>query len=69
MLSIVLNPDFQDAHLLCLTSAIGKSKGLTLNSAYSLSLARYYRHPLGVNFLSESIQRDAFFRNVLLDQE
>ena len=38
-------------------------------SIHNLSLARYYRHSLGVNFLSESIQRDAFFRNVFLDQE
>ena len=46
-----------------------KRRPLVVNSAYSLSLARYYSYPSGVNFLSESIQRDAFFRNILLDQK
>ena len=61
MLSIVLNP-----------SEVLPTPMFAMHifhAAYILSLAQYYSHPLGVNFLSESIQRDAFFRNVLLDQE
>ena len=37
------------------------------NSGFSL--ARFPGYRLGVDFLSESIQTDSFFRNVLLDQE